>query len=146
MVHSAFFETRCTLGYVVDLNRFAANAALLCEPARQVSAIEEQLNRLRAAGTTKLAEAIDVACDALNVGPFPRAIVLVTDGVPDNKGRAFAAAKRARDSGIDIIAIGTGEADYEFLSTLTSRSNLTASVVRKELAQSIALAARMLPV
>jgi len=52
---------------------------------------------------------------------------------------------RAKERGIEIIAIGTDDADKDFLSRLASRSDLMVKVSRELLGQSIASAAKMLP-
>jgi Ca-activated chloride channel family protein len=73
-----------------------------------------------------------------------RTLVVVTDGIPDNPPSVLDIAARAKASGVEIIAIGTDDADKDFLDKLASRSDLSVKASREMLAQSIASAAKML--
>jgi len=54
-------------------------------------------------------------------------------------------AGEAKNAGIEIITIGTDDADEEFLRLLASRKELATKVIREQLGQAIADAAKMLP-
>jgi len=142
-----FFSGALRRDYYVGLIRFSSRPDLLLEPTRDKSAIERVLRGLIVEGSTNMAEAIGLAAHALDIGEFPRAIVLVTDGMPDDAGghATLEAARRARRSGIDIIAIGTGSADHAFLSKLVNRTDLATKVDRPQLRQAITSAAHLLP-
>ena len=76
---------------------------------------------LDADGGTPMAEAIDCGCGLL-VSDGIKFIILFTDGGPNSRERTVEAAHRARESGIDIICIGTADADKNFLEKLASSS------------------------
>src|SRR5206468_3109453 len=54
----------------------------------------------------------------------PRSLLLFTDGVPDIPASALAAGQRCREQQIQLVAIGTGDADTAFLSQLTGDARL----------------------
>ncbi len=89
--------------------------------------------------------AMQLAVEELTGVNGMRAIVVVTDGMPDNPATVLSVAQRAKESGIEIIAIGTDDADRDFLNKLASRSDLMIKVSRELLGESIASAAKMLP-
>ena len=68
-----------------------------------------------------------------------------TDGQPDKVGAALKAGQAAKDDGIDIITIGTDDADQEFLKKLASRADLGRRVSQEKFAQGIASASQLLP-
>jgi Mg-chelatase subunit ChlD len=92
-----------------------------------------------------MAEAVQVGADHLSSISGMRTLVVVTDGMPDNPSAVLDIAARAKTSGIEIIAIGTDDADRDFLDKLASRSELMVKSPREMLAQSIVSAAKMLP-
>ena len=92
-----------------------------------------------------MAVAIDLATGALKDTKCDRAIVIATDGQPNKVGAAFKAGQSAKDNGIDIITIGTDDADQEFLKKLASRADLGRKVSKEKFAQGIASASQLLP-
>lgn len=131
--------------YSVGILRFDSNAEVLCHPTRELSTLEAAISGLVPTGSTNMTDAIALAARCLGPGPARRAMVLVTDGAPDDRDTTLGAALRAREAGVDIIAIGTGEADHAFLAMLASRHDLAVNVARQELASSMRAAALMLP-
>ena len=73
-----------------------------------------------------------------------RALIVVTDGASDDRTAALAAGKVAKLAGIDIITIGTDDADITFLKSLASRTDLTIAVSQSRLAEGMVSAARLL--
>lgn len=51
--------------------------------------------------------------------------LVLTDGLWHNQQRAIQTAQRCHQAGIEIIAIGFGGADYNFLSQISSREDLS---------------------
>lgn len=49
---------------------------------------------------------------------------MLTDGVWSDRVKAIRAAKRCHQAGIEIIAVGFGEADSNFLREISSSENL----------------------
>jgi molecular chaperone DnaK len=131
-------------GYSIGLISFDSEAQLLSAPRRQLSEIQEHVNALRAEGSTNMSDAIDLAATRLGTTGV-RVMVLVTDGEPDSVSAAEKAASRAKAKGIDIIAVGTDEADYDFLKRIASRKNLATMVGHEQLKKGIADTAGMLP-
>ena len=86
-----------------------------------------------------------LAIDKLGAQAGPRAIVVVTDGLPNNREEALAVAQEAKNGGIDIITIGTEDADKAFLAKLATRSGLSVVVSDEDLGRGIASTAKMLP-
>ena len=58
----------------------------------------------------------------------PRSILLFTDGQPDDPESTLAAAAKCRSSGLQIVAIGTGDANTDFLDQVTADPNKVFSV------------------
>lgn len=56
-----------------------------------------------------------------------RVIVLVTDGVPNDRSTTLSAAKTAKDAGVKLVTVGVGNADSSFLGELASTSDHTFS-------------------
>lgn len=64
---------------------------------------------------------------ALNRGVSP-CLLLFTDGAPNDEHATLEAARTCRDAGIQIVAIGTGDANIGFLSQLTGDAALVFGV------------------
>jgi Mg-chelatase subunit ChlD len=75
---------------------------------------------LEADGTTNLSEALDLARERLSHAERRRYVVILTDGYPDSTEAAVESAQSLRDSGVEIVAIGTGAADLAYLRRLAS--------------------------
>ncbi|MGO8741703.1 MAG: vWA domain-containing protein [Limisphaerales bacterium] len=132
-------------GYLIGLIQFGNSAIRLCESTRDVSSLRRHIQNLTADGGTNMTAAMQLAVEELTGVNGMRAIVVVTDGMPDNPATVLSVAQRAKESGIEIIAIGTDDADRDFLNKLASRSDLMIKVSRELLGESIASAAKMLP-
>jgi hypothetical protein len=63
--------------------------------------------------------------------------MIITDGMPDSENAALEAAKNAKMAGIEIMAIGTDDANQEFLDKLVSREGLGVLVDNSRLMLSI---------
>ena len=131
--------------YTVGLVSFASAAELLCLPEDSFSVLSSRAERLNASGSTNMKAGIEKAAAELVKSAGLRVIVIVTDGMPDSPELALAAANKAKESGIDIIAIGTDDADQMFLQKIASRSELAVNVPSARLQSGIAGAAKMLP-
>lgn len=140
-----FAEDALRKDYLVGLIEFADTASCLCEPTQDISSLRRNIQSLLVDGGTNMTDALQLGVERLALINGMRAIVVVTDGMPNDPTGVLSVARRAKDNGIEIIAIGTDDADRGFLSKLTSRSDLTMKVSSQLLAQSIASAAKMLP-
>jgi Mg-chelatase subunit ChlD len=140
-----FAEKAYKKGYITGLILFETEAVHLCGPQRDISVLRRHLESLVAGGTTNMTGAIDLAVDKLRGQAGSRVIVVVTDGMPDKPRRALRAAGRAKKKGIDIIAVGTDDADQGFLEKLVSRRELATVVHSDQLEKGIVSTAEMLP-
>jgi Mg-chelatase subunit ChlD len=131
--------------YAVGLIAFSDEARHIAPLTADVIALPRQLGVLTADGSTAMEQGIGLATAKLAGRTRPAAMVVVTDGEPNDADAALAAAQVARQQGIDIIALGTGDADVEFLKRLASRDSLAVIVNAHQLAAGIAGAANMLP-
>ncbi len=135
-------------GYLTGLIRFDSSPRLICEPFKDVSNLEKRLVSLEIGDTTHMAKAINLAHELLREIPETRVMVVVTDGMPNGPGDPIAsldAGQNAKRNGIDIIAIGTDDADQEFLKRLASRAELGIKVPSKQLEKTIRSSVKILP-
>jgi molecular chaperone DnaK len=104
----------------VGLISFSDEVTLQAESTDNVRKVQAALVRLEPDGTTNLSDAVDLARQKLNRLDRTRYIVLLTDGYPDAPEDAVEQAARARGEGIEIVAIGMGDADLGYLRRLAS--------------------------
>ena len=159
-----FAKDAIAKGYSIGLVSFYGIARHLCEPTKDTSILQYHIDGLRAkkagkaraiAGIidrgvygTNIAAAIRIASEKLSGRTAAKAIVVVTDGQPNARGdpnTTLKAAKRAEKDGIDIIAIGTDDADKRLLNKLASATELSMKVARETLHETIVSAANLLP-
>ncbi len=140
-----FFPEARQKGYAVGLVSFETAATHICEPQRDLAVIRLYVDKLERGISTDMAGGIQLATDKLQGRSGARAIVVVTDGIPDSEKDALAAAREAKNGGIDIITIGTDDADHDFLKRLATRNDLSVMVPSNDLGQGIASTAKMLP-
>jgi len=132
-------------GYLTGLISFESSVTHLCSPQADVSILQKKLEPVTVGGGTNMSDAINLAVEKLSGKKGNRVIVVVTDGMPNEPERALRAAGRAKEKGIDIITIGTDDADYEFLKKLASRDDLATVVQQEQLEKGIVSTANMLP-
>ena len=138
-----FAKEALNKGYYTGLIQFDSSARLLCEPYKDLATIEKAISKMDTGDTTHMAN------NLLKSVSGARVMVIVTDGMPNGIGDPISSLKVgqiAKESGIDIIVIGTDDADQEFLRRLASRSELGVKVESKNLEKTITDSARMLPV
>jgi hypothetical protein len=80
----------------------------------------------------------------LVAGDRKRYLVIFTDGYPDAPESAIEQAQAARREGIDIVAIGTGEADRDYLRRLASSEQASIFARSGELVQTFGHIARVI--
>ena len=134
-----------TKRYAVGLIGFSSAATHICGPWEEVSYVRRHLPGLEPDGSTNMSGGIELATAKLKGRPGPLAMVVITDGMPDNQEAALTAARDAKKARIDVITVGTDDADRSFLQKLASRSDLVAVVTRDQLGKGITSAAGMLP-
>lgn len=142
-------------GYAVGLVSFSTQAQLRCPVTLIPLTIINAIEALQPDGWTNLAAGIQKATEYL--GPSgPRSMVIVTDGYPctgpvglpwgnTEAKKAKSAAAAAKSMGIDIITIGTNDADTKLLAKIASRNDLAMVTNDSQLGNAIVDAARLLP-
>jgi molecular chaperone DnaK len=115
------FLSRCDFTVTeVGLISFSDTVTLQAEATDNVRKVQAALGRLEPDGTTNLSDALDLARQKLNRLDRTRYIVLLTDGYPDAAEDAVEQAVKARGEGVEIVAIGMGDADLGYLRRLAS--------------------------
>lgn len=140
-----FARTAIKKGYLVGLVKFDSSAALLCEPTVSLSWIQLKVEELEASGGTLLAPALTIASQRLLRSRQYRVIVVGTDGCPSDPLEALRIAERLKQDGVEILAIGTDGANWEFLSKLVSRKDLNLRVEGNQFRKGMDTLARKLP-
>lgn len=131
--------------YSVGLIQFASHAEHVLEPQNELTSLNANVEKLSANGSTNMAAAIQIARDKLLDKAGEKVICIVTDGMPDDKKTTLEAANEIRIQGVEIMTIGTDDADKEFLEELATRKELSLKVLRDQLERGIVSMAKMLP-
>ena len=132
-------------GYAVGVIRFDSSAELIVTAQSSVRELETCVARMAARGSTNLAEAIQLATQCLSDASGEKVVCVMTDGYPDDVKAALSAARQAASKGIDIMALGTDDADSEFLERLATRKELQVRVSAMQLEQGMVSMAKLLP-
>ncbi len=130
-------------GCATALAVFADKAAMVCDPTIKTSAFEKKVSRLElgvVGGSTDLAAGLILATKFSQLN----AVVVVTDGQPNSRDAALKAAEPLKQRGIEILCIGTDDADRKFLAKLATRSDLAIHVESENLRMSIGQASHLL--
>jgi len=104
----------------LGLISFSTLVALQAQATSNVRRLHAAVHRLEAQGSTNLTDALEMARGQLIANDRKRYIVILTDGYPDAPESAIEQALAAREQGIEIVAIGTGDADRDYLRRLAS--------------------------
>ncbi|MBM4055473.1 MAG: VWA domain-containing protein [Planctomycetes bacterium] len=131
--------------YAVGLIFFSINAEHILEPRKEPADVIAAIENLSPKGSTNMTAAIHMAQEKLSDTTGDKVICIVTDGMPDNKDTTLDAAKEAKIHGIEIMAIGTDDADKTFLEQIVTRKELSVKVLRDQLQTGIVSMAKMLP-
>lgn len=139
-----FAHSASAKGYSTALAVFADRAAMVCDPIADSRTLARKIEKLRVGivgGSTNMAAGLVLA------GKFRElaAVVVVTDGASNNNKAALDAAILLKSRGVEIICIGTDDADTDFLGLLATRADLATHVAAHNLRGSIQDASRLLP-
>ena len=104
----------------VGLISFSETIILQAEATGNARKVHAAINRLEPESTTNLSEALELARNRLDDRDRTRYVVILTDGYPDAPEDAVEVASSVKAEGIEIVAIGTGDADREYLRRLAS--------------------------
>jgi len=131
-------------GHSVGVIVFNTGAKRVIEPMKKINGFfQEELAKIHVSGSTAMHLGIEIAKSYFKTSRIERTIMIVTDGEPDSTFKALEAATEAKQSGINITAIGTDGADKEFLDKLCSMESIR--VDPRRLKEGIADMARLLP-
>ena len=142
---SGFANESQRKGYSVGLIQFSSSAEHISEPQKELGSLNAAVERMSSSGSTNMAAALTLAAEKFVDCHGEKIICLVTDGMPDSREAALAAANQAKQSHIDIMTIGTDDADRQFLEEIATRKELSAKVSRDQLAQGMVSMAKLLP-
>lgn len=131
--------------YLVGLISFGSFARLVSEVTSNYYKIIEQLENLSAYGSTNLSEAIRMSNNLFIRTAINKALIIVTDGMPDNVEESLLEAQKIKSISIEIITIGTDDADIDFLKNIATRNDLVIPVQKENLAKAISSASKLLP-
>lgn len=108
---------------VVGFGRAVHRAASLTTDAEP---LHRAIIRLSDGGSTAMDQGLEAGADELGQMPkewrdekIPKAILLFTDGQPDDKEATLKAAEECRGKDLRIVAIGAGDSEDEFLAQVT---------------------------
>ncbi len=133
-------------GYRVGVIAFGTNPWVAVEMTGDNRALASAMKSLEISGSTNMAGALALARTKLTINSTKsKAVVLVTDGAPDERSSALNEARRMKNVGIRIITIGTDDADLGFLKQISTHDSLARHVTPAQLASTIQSAAKMLP-
>jgi len=146
-----FAQEAMQKGYRVGVISFAGTTHHICAPQSDITKIDRFLtiSRWELEGWTNIAAAIRLGIQKLQERKGFRALVLITDGQP-NVGRpspekaALKEARNAKSFGIDILTIGTDNAELSFLERLATRTELASYVTKENLSEAISSSAQLL--
>ena len=118
----------------VSVVRFSSDAQIVSPLGASASDQLTAINLFQAEGATNMSDGLRQAAQALeaDVGSQSRTILLFTDGEPGSnlessdvaKPKTIEAANQIRNQGIKIVAVGTKDADINFLAQVTNDRNL----------------------
>lgn len=140
-----FVEDAISKGYSVGLISFTSEANLLLRPVKNIAGLKESLNTLTTSGSTNMTGALNLIIDEFYSTRRTKVAIVVTDGMPDNPALALETAEKIKALGIDIMVIGTDDAEEEFLKKLSNRDELFKKVERSKLKNEIASMSKLLP-
>jgi Ca-activated chloride channel homolog len=130
-------------GYATGLAVFADRAAMVCDPTVQSAGFEKKISATRVGmvgGSTNLAAGLDLAGKVKGLS----AVVVITDGQPNSCEDALRSAAALKQRGVEILCIGTDDADKSFLDQLATRKELALHVGAQNIRVSIGQATRLL--
>jgi Mg-chelatase subunit ChlD len=128
----------------VGLISFATHVTLQAEATSNARRLFAAIGRLDADGTTNLSEAIGLGRECLATRDRTRYMVVLTDGYPDAPEDAVAQARAAIGEGIEIISIGTGDADLDYVKRLASTESGSIFARKGELVQAFGHIAKVI--
>jgi len=109
--------------YLTGLASFDDKAKIIRLPEEKIP-FTDSVAALEIGGSTNMASGIFVAYTTLQQAPGEKAMVIISDGLPDDEEKALNAAKSAKSLNVRIITIGVPGANEAFLKKIASASEL----------------------
>jgi molecular chaperone DnaK (HSP70) len=139
------FLARCDFTTMeVGLISFSTIVTLQSAATSNARRLHAAVHRIEAEGSTNLTDALEMARGQLVADDRKRYVVILTDGYPDAPDSAVEQALAARKQGIEIVAIGTGDADRDYLRRLASSEEASIFARSGELVQTFGHIARVI--
>ncbi|MFO5494256.1 MAG: vWA domain-containing protein [Cuspidothrix sp.] len=91
---------------------------------KDANTLKNAIDTLSESGGTPMAEGINAAMGELQTTALDKNIILFTDGIPDDPNFAYNSALAARNMGIKLISVATGDADINYLTQITGDRSL----------------------
>ncbi|MFN3266107.1 MAG: vWA domain-containing protein, partial [Deinococcales bacterium] len=118
----------------MSINRFSSDARTVSGYGRDYAYHQQVISQFVAAGATEMGSGLETAARSLDGAETgtTRLVLLFTDGEPGSnleppeiaKPRTLAVASALRAQGVRFVAVGTLDADIDFLSALTGDRSL----------------------
>lgn len=123
--------------YHIGLIKFGSFAEFVTEPIGDIAKVEKLVKQVDCVGSiansTMLHDAIQQAMFRFSNFRVRRVICVVTDGFCHDTHATLEIAKDAKKSGIEIMTIGTEDADLQFLKELSSKEKLALTASSSQL-------------
>lgn len=134
--------THCSLGIIA----FADRVKTKLEASQNARKIEKAINELNIGetGGGNDAHPFDEALRLLSQASGPAFLITLADGVWSHQNRAVEQAKKCHQQGIEIIAVGFGGADKDFLKAIASSDEGSFFTSLGELAETFSSIAQVL--
>lgn len=113
-VCGALQETGCRVGVV----EFGFRVAVVCAPTGDFDTVRDAVDRLRAGGSTPMAEGIASVAAVMSEIVGERIAVLVSDGMPNSQTDARQRADELKELGVTLYTISIGTAGADFLRSI----------------------------
>jgi uncharacterized protein YegL len=113
------FVRKSDLAHIsIGLIEFGSKAKIISGLTQNAKHLHKAINQLKTDGSTNMTEGLTTAYLKLKNVDDPRFIILLTDGVPNHPKSAIEVAQEICADGIELITIGTGDADKKYLQSL----------------------------
>jgi len=125
-----FVENTSLKNVSVGIISFGTDANISCELCQNESKLYTAINKINLMGGTNMTTAFDKAYNTLVKKEGKKYVILLTDGVPNNKITTEESAKKCKKANIEIITIGTKGADLNFLQKIQTSEKVIYSEIK----------------
>ncbi len=132
-----FASSAIEKAFSVGVFVFGDRGAAVLEPTVSFAMIVSKLQELRigtVGSSTNLTAGLQLCAEV----PCLHAVVVVTDGMPNDPASALGVAGTLKSSGVEILVIATDDADRDFVRRLASRFNLAIQIGEAQICETLA--------